>query len=211
MSYFLKMHAWLLPAQRSFLQAQRLVFILLIGLQVACSGIDTHIDAQPDFKPADYRSYAWATPPLADSQNVALLQIDRVVRAAVDSELQRQGYLRVDNKSDAEALFDYRLASHMDVSQPGNSNSPRDDAARAMDLNRNSATDVAIYNHPTLPYIERVELLLSLQARRSGEIVWQGSAIKTVDDVNPGERFSTADVQRAVTLLLNQLKAPKPK
>ncbi|HSB95313.1 MAG TPA: DUF4136 domain-containing protein [Spongiibacteraceae bacterium] len=222
MSRFLKMQAWFFRAKRwvsralrlfsmqqqSFAKPQRLAFILLVGLQAACSGIDTHIDAQADFNPADYRHYAWASRPLTDSQNVALLQIDRVVRATVDSELQRQGYTRVENKSDADALFDYRLASHMDVSQPGNSNSPRDDAARAMDLNRNSATDVAIYNHPTLPYIERVELLLSLQAQRSGEMVWQGSAIKTVDDVNPGERFSTADIQRAVTLLLGQLKAP---
>jgi hypothetical protein len=199
----------LLWAQRSFSQAQRLIVMLLIGLQAACSGIDTHIDAQPGFNPAEYRHYAWATPPLVDSQNAALLQIDRVVRATVDSELQRQGYTRVESKAGAEALFDYRLASQMDVSQPGNSNSPRDDAQRAMDLNRNSATDVAIYNHPTLPYIERVELLLSLQAQRSGEIVWQGTATKNVDNVNPGERFSNADIQRAVTLLLSQLKTPK--
>jgi uncharacterized protein DUF4136 len=189
--------------------AQRLLAFLAVILVAACSGIDTHIDAQPDFNPAAYRNYAWATPPLVDSQNAQLLQIDRVVRAAVDSGLQQRGFARVD-KGAADALLDYRLATHMDVSQPG-SNSPRDDAERAMDLNRNSATDVAVYNHPTLPYIERVELLLSLQAKRSGTVVWQGSATKNVDNVNPGERFSDADIQRAVNLLLDQLKAPRQK
>jgi hypothetical protein len=188
---------------------QRLLAILAIGLLTACSGIDTHIDAQPDFNPASYRNYAWGTPPLVDSQNAQLLQIDRVVRAAVDSGLQQRGFARVDNSS-ADALLDYRLATHMDVSQPGG-NSPRDDAARAMDLNRSSATDVAVYNHPTQPYIERVELLLSLQAKQSGVIVWQGNAIKNVDNANPGERFSDADIQRAVSLLLDQLKAPRQK
>lgn len=180
--------------------------VLVAGLVAGCSGIDTQIDARPGFSPADYRSYAWATAPLVDSQNAQLLEIDRVVRATVDEQLQKQGFSRVATQA-ADALVDYRLASQMDVSQPG-SNSPRDDAARAMDLNRNSATDVAIYNHPTLPYIEHVQLLLSLQARNSGTVVWQGTASKAVDNANPGERFSAADIQRAVTLLLGQLKAP---
>lgn len=178
--------------------------IALPTLLAACSGIDTRIDAKSDFRPADYRNYAWATLPLTDSRNAQLLEIDRVVRATVDEQLQKQGFSRV-QKDSADALLDYRLASQMDISVPG-SNSPRDDAARAMDLNRNSATDVAVYNHPTLPYIEHVELLLSVQARQSGTIVWQGTASKAVDNAN--ERFSNADIERAVTKLLGQLKTP---
>jgi hypothetical protein len=175
----------------------------------ACSGIDTQVKPRAGFDPAQYRNYAWATPPLLDSRDAQLLKIDKAVRAAVDSELQRQGFARVDNAS-ADALVDYRLASQMDISRAG-SNSPRDDAARAMDLNRNSATDTAVYNHPTLPYIERVELLLSIQARRDGVIVWEGTATKNVDDVNPGQRYSEADIQRAVALLLQQLKPSREK
>jgi hypothetical protein len=92
----------------------------------------------------------------------------------------------------------------MDVSHSG-SNSPRDDAARATDLNRSSATDVAVYNHPTLPYLQRLELQLSIQSR-SGDVVWQGSASKAVDNANTGEQFSSADVQHAVGKLMEQLK-----
>jgi len=58
-------------------------------------------------------------------------QIDRVVRAAVDDELQRQGFTRVENNA-ADAHWIIDIASHMDVSHAG-SNSPLDDAARAMD------------------------------------------------------------------------------
>lgn len=185
--------------------ARRFVGVLSIGLLAACSGIDTHIDATPGFRAADYRNYAWSTPPLVDSRDAQLLKVDRTVRAAVDDELRRQGFVQVD-KNSATALVDYRLASQMDVSHAG-SNSPLDDAARATDLNRNSATDVAIYNHPTLPYLERVELLLSVQAR-SGAVVWQGTASKAVENANPGERFSTDDIQRAVGMLLAKLNAP---
>lgn len=181
--------------------------ILLAGLLAACGGIDTRIEAAPDFRAADYREYAWATPPLTGSADAQLLQIDRTVRAAVDDELRRHGFALVP-KNEAAALVDYRLASQMDVSQPGGSTSPLDDAARATDLNRNSATNVAVYNHPTLPYLERVELLLSVQAQRSGAIVWQGSASKAVDDINPGERFSSDDIRRAVAQLLAKLNAP---
>jgi Domain of unknown function (DUF4136) len=185
-----------------------LILTLSIALLAACSGIDTQIDAQPGFALADYRQYAWATPPLRDSRDAELLQIDRSVRAAVDDELQRLGCTQVE-RSTAAALVDYRLGSRMDISYPG-SNSPRDDAARMWDLDRNSATNTAVYNHPTLPYIERVELRLSIQAQRSGVIVWQGSALKDVDDANPGQRFSAADIRRAVQLLMGQLKTTAP-
>lgn len=183
-----------------------LTLMLLIGLQIACSGIETHVVAQPGFNAVEYRHYAWKTTPLVESRDSELLEIDRAVRAAVDSELQRQGYTRVANDV-ADALLDYRLSSHMDVSQAGDSGSPRDDLARASDINRNSANNTALYNHPILPYIERVELLLSIQARSSGVFLWQGSAAKNVDDAN--QRFSSADIKRAVTLLLAQLKTNK--
>lgn len=185
---------------------RRLAWLLVAGLLVACSGIDTQVEASSGFRSSDYRHYAWATPPLNDSLDTQLLKVDRTVRAAVDDELHKQGFSLVANNV-ADALLDYRLASQMSVSQPG-SNSPRDDAARSMDLNRNSATNVAIYNHPTLPYLERVELLLSIQARRSGNIVWQGSASKVVDNADSGESFSRADIQRAVALLLAKLNTP---
>lgn len=193
-------------ANFSFLRL--LTLMLLICLQVACSGIDIHVAAEPSFSPAEYRHYAWKTSPLVESRDTELLQIDRTVRAAVDSELQRRGYILVANDI-ADSLLDYRLASHMDVSQAGGSGSPRDDLARASDLNRNSANNTALYNHPILPYIERIELLLSIQARRTGNFLWQGSAAKNVDDANQGQHFSTADIQRAVTLLLGQLKTTK--
>lgn len=180
--------------------------MLLAWMLAGCSGIDTQIEAAPGFRAGDYRNYAWATPPLAASADPQLLQIDRAVRAAVDDELRRRGFALVP-QGEAAALLDYRLASQMDVSQPGGSASPLDDAARATDLNRNSATDVAIYNHPALPYLERVELQLSMQAR-SGAIVWQGRASKAVDDINPGERFSREDIRRAVAELLAKLDAP---
>jgi hypothetical protein len=177
---------------------------LLFGLLAACSGIETQVDPSPGFRAGDYRNYAWATPPLVDSRDAQLLQIDRVVRAAVDDELGKRGFVQV-KKDAAAGLVDYRLASQMDVSHAG-SNSPRDDAARALDLNRNSATDVAVYNHPTLPYLQRLELMLSIQAQNSGDVVWQGKATKNVDNANPGEQFATADIQRAVGMLMQQLK-----
>jgi hypothetical protein len=180
--------------------------LLAASWLAACSGIDTRVEAQPGFRPADYHRYAWATPPLARSLDANLLEVDRTVRAAVDDELRRQGFVPVP-KAEAEVWLDYRLASQMDVGHAG-SNSPRDDLARATDLNRNSATNVALYNHPNLPYLERVELLLSMQAARSGAIVWQGSASKAVDNANPGERFSSADIRRAVAKVLAQLNAP---
>lgn len=179
-------------------------WVLVTGLLAACSGIDTHVDTSPGFRQGDYRNYAWGTPPLTDSRDPQLLKIDRTVRAAVDDELHKRGFVEV-AKSAAAGLVDYRLASKMDVSQSGGSGSPRDDAARAFDLNRNSATDVAVYNHPILPYLQRVELLLSIQ-ERSGNVVWQGTASKAVDNANPGEQFSSADIQRAVAMLLQQLK-----
>jgi hypothetical protein len=178
-------------------------WLLLAGLLTACSGIDTHVEGSPGFRQGDYRNYAWASPPLTDSRDPQLLKIDRTVRAAVDDELSKRGFVVV-AKNAAAGLVDYRLASKMDVSVSG-SNSPRDDAARAWDLNRSSATDVAVYNHPTLPYLQHVELLLSIQ-ERSGNVVWQGSASKAVDNANPGEQFSAADIQRAVGMLMQQLK-----
>lgn len=190
----------------NFSFARFVTLILLIGLQVACSGIDIHVAAEPGFNAAAYRHYAWKTAPLIESRDTELLQIDRTVRAAVDGELQRRGFILVANDA-ADALLDYRLSSHMDFSQAGGSGSPRDDLARASDPERNSANNTALYNHPILPYIERIELLLSVQARSSGIFLWQGSAVKNVDDVN--QRFSSADIQRAVTLLLNQLKITK--
>lgn len=184
-------------------KARWLGLALLAGLLAACSGIDTQVDASPGFRQSEYRNYAWATSPLVESRDAQLLQVDRAVRAAVDDELRKRGFVEV-KKDAAAGLVDYRLASQMDVSQ-GGSNSPRDDAARATDLNRNSATDVAVYNHPTLPYLQRLELQLSIQSR-SGDVVWQGSASKAVDNANTGEQFSTADVRRAVTKLLEQLQ-----
>ncbi len=183
-------------------------FILLAAsviLLAACSGIETQSVAQPGFSLADYRQYAWATPPLRDSRDAELLLIDRSVRAAVDAQLQRLGCQQVERNA-AAALVDYRLASKMNISYPG-SNSPRDDAAQLWNLDR-SATNTAVYNHPTLPYIERVELLLSIQAQRSGVIVWQGNALKNVDDAN--QPFSVADIQRAAKLLMSNLKAAAP-
>jgi hypothetical protein len=182
------------------------MLLLLSGLLIACSGIDTHVTAQPGFSAAAYRHYAWKSAPLVDSRDTTLLEVDRTVRATVDSELQRQGYVLVAADA-AEALVDYRLSSRMDTSQQSTTGSPRDDMARATDLDRNSANNTALYNHPILPYLEYVELLLSIQARQSGVFVWQGSASKKVDNVNQGERFSNADIQRAVTKMLDELKA----
>jgi hypothetical protein len=190
---------------RHLAKARWLAGMLLAGVLAACSGIDTHIDSSPGFRQGDYRNYAWSSPPLVDSRDSQLLEVDRTVRASVDAELQKRGFVEV-AKNAAAGLVDYRLASKMDVSQGSGSNSPRDDAARALDLNRSSATNVAVYNHPTLPYLQRVELLLSIQAQRSGDVVWQGTASKAVDNVNAGEQFSKADIQQAVGLLLQQLK-----
>jgi hypothetical protein len=181
-----------------------LVLTLSTALVAACSGIDTHVEAKPGFREGDYRNYAWATAPLVDSRDPQLLKIDRVVRAAVDDELRKRGFVAVAREA-AAGLVDYRLASQIDVSQAGSS-SPRDDAARAVDLNRNVATDVAVHNHPILPYLQKVELVLSIQALRSGDVVWQGSASKAVDNANPGEQFATADIERAVGMLLEQMK-----
>lgn len=188
--------------------ARWLILLLLSGLLMACNSIDTEVTAQPGFNAAAYRHYAWKSAALLDSRDTTLLEVDRTVRATVDGELQRQGYVLVANDV-ADALVDYRLSSRMDTSQQSSTGSPRDDMARATDLDRNSANNTALYNHPVQPYLERIELILSLQARQSGVFVWQGSASKNVDDVNPGQRFSNADIQRAVTLLLDELKAAK--
>lgn len=179
--------------------------VVVAGLLAACGGIDTRIDASPGFRQAEYRNYAWATPPLTESRDPQLLEIDRTVRAEVDAGLRQRGFSLV-AKNAATALVDYRLASQMDVSQGSGTGSARDDAALAVDLNRSSATDVAIHNHPTLPYLQRLELLLSIQAQGSGDVVWQGTATKTVDNANTDEQFSSAEVRSAVAELLEKLK-----
>lgn len=179
--------------------------VLFACLLTACGGIDTRTEAGPGFRQAEYRNYAWATPPLTDSRDQQLLELDRTVRAAVDAGLRERGFVLV-AKSSAAALVDYRLGSQMDVSQGSGTGSPRDDAARAVDLNRSSATDVAIHNHPTLPYLQRLELLLSIQAQGSGDVVWQGTASRTVDNANTDEQFSSTEARNAVAELLQKLK-----
>lgn len=184
--------------------AGRLAALLLTVVALcACSSIETKVDAKPGFASRDYRLYAWATPPLPAGGDPNLRKIDGAVREAVDADLQRRGFQQVE-RSAAVALVDYRLATQMDTSQPG-INSPRDEAAKMWDLNSASPTDTAVYNHPTLPYVERSQLLLSIKSVARDEIVWQGSASKIIDNANPGQRVSTDDVRKAVAKLFEQL------
>ena len=189
---------------RNFLSKTLCLFALLL---CGCSSITTEIQPVSGFRIEDYPTYTWGSAPLRKSSDANLLQLDADVRAAVDRELQRRGFQRVDNG--ASALIDYRIGSQMSVSQPG-INSPRDEADKMWDLNRSSATDVAIYNHPTLPYVESSELWLTLKSTQTNTVVWQGKASKIIENANPGQRVEKKDIDKAVAKLIAQLTA-KPK
>lgn len=189
----------------------QLILLSLLALVLsACSSVDTDVQPAPGFRAEDYRSYSWASPPLRarKDQNANAgsdqnwQRVDEQVRAAVDAQLQRHGFQRVD--SNAAALIDYRIGSQMRESQPG-INSPRDEADKMWDLNRNSATDVAIYNHPTLPYVESAELWLTLKSVQSGAVVWQGKSSTVIDNANPGEQVDKADIDKAVAKLIAKM------
>ncbi|HEY3700300.1 MAG TPA: DUF4136 domain-containing protein [Spongiibacteraceae bacterium] len=198
-----------MPNSERFTLKLMLLSLLAMALW-ACSSIDTDVQPAPGFRAADYRTYSWASPPLrirkdqnanaGSDQN--LQRVDEQVRTAVDAELQRRGFQRVDNN--AAALIDYRIGSQMTVSQPG-INSPRDEADKMWDLNRASATDTAIYNHPTLPYVESAELWLTLKSVQSGTVVWQGKSSTVIDSANPGKQVDNADIKKAVAKLIAKM------
>ncbi|MFQ6370170.1 DUF4136 domain-containing protein [Shewanella sp. YIC-542] len=86
---------------------KKLMLATLILLLSGCASLDTSWDYNPEVNFTQYKQYAWV-PTTKESQSEYQLNglLDQRVRSAVDADLARKGYVKVDIKQ-ADVLVNY--------------------------------------------------------------------------------------------------------
>ncbi len=159
-----------------------LASMLLAATLAACSGIDTKPADTTDFAAAGFQYYDWRNPPLENTHNSRdpIYLTDRLVRDAVNAELQSKGY-RLDPER-AQFTVDFVAAAGMRQGVPSEQASNISTRPQAINRRPDQAT---VDNAQALAgVVDTNNLALIFRDRTSGDEVWQVLISKIVEDAN---------------------------
>lgn len=162
------------------------------GLALAamgCSGISTSTDYDQSYDFSGVTTYAWMDQGLEGGVSEIML---RRLRAAVDDDLSAKGLRKADRPGAADVLFAYHTGTQ-DRQQYDTYGYGAGGWWGGYWGGGMTTTTVRTYSEGTL--------ILDAIDRQSNELVWRGSASKTIDEMeSPEQRVQT--VQEAVGKLL---------
>lgn len=156
---------------------------------MGCSGISTSTDYDQSYDFSGVTTYAWMEQGLEGGVSEIML---RRLRAAVDDDLSAKGLQKVDRPRSADILFAYHTGTQ-DRQQYDTYGYGAGGWWGGYWGGGMTTTTVRTYSEGTL--------ILDAIDRQSNELVWRGSASKTIDEMDsPEQRVQT--VQEAVGKLL---------
>ncbi|QUN06688.1 DUF4136 domain-containing protein [Shewanella yunxiaonensis] len=183
---------------------KKLIFAALVLLIGGCSSLNTGWDYNPEVNFTQYKHYAWVPATKEASAQYQLNGLlDQRVREAVDADLARKGYIKVDAK-DADVLVNYltKLDKRYKVDSINTSlgYSPFWGPHWYFGGSLQNNTQVKEYDVGTL--------IIDMVDAKTNKLVWRGTANGVIRDYKtPQQRI--AKMNEAVVGVLNNFP-PKP-
>jgi hypothetical protein len=182
------------------------VLVLLTLVVSACSSIKVQVDTSLGIDANRYQTYSWSSDVAVDASGgfARLAAVDEAMRSVVSEKMTAKGYRHVERES-AHLLLDYRVMQQLKVDQ-GGLISPTDESRRAWDINSDPA-NTAIYNHQVPTELKSGVVILMASDAKTDQVLWQGQAVKLLENDYPNSEQTKALVTELVNKLLKEFPA----
>ena len=166
----------------------RITGLLAVVFALACSSMNINHDWDRDADFGSYQTYAWAPQSSAAPQNAQQAQsrndlLDKRVRRAIDEELVAKGFSENPASADVHVVYHTGAQDKINVTDWG--------YRYSYDYWGWGGRDIDVYQ-----YTEGT-LVIDLIDATTKELVWRGSATKTIDS-NPTPEKMENNIRKAV-------------
>jgi hypothetical protein len=162
-----------------------------VVLALACSSMNVNHDWDRDANFGSYQTYAWAAQPASAPQNAQQAQsrndlLDKRVRRAIDDQMVAKGFS--ENPAGADIMLVYHTGAQ--------------DKINVTDWGYRYSYDYWGWGGRDIDVYQYTEGTLVVDMIDSGtkELVWRGSATKTIDS-NPTPEKMESNIQKAVAAI----------